>query len=200
MSRHVIIIGDSISGGYTPVVQALLADQDVAIEMFSGGDSSQLLAGLPGWIEGKTPDLIQFNCGLHDLRIRLDRTHWYYQQPRDTYAANLRRIVQFLQTHAPRPTRLLWATTTPVITERIPVRNNVRTMTDVQAYNAAARAIMDEAGISLLDLCAVILAASPAECLIEDGVHMNERGNKLLAETVAASIRERLGQHEGSRA
>src|SRR5438067_1279009 len=159
MTRHVIIIGDSISIAYTPLVQARLADQNIAIENFAGGDSSQLLAGLPGWIEGKQPDLIQFNCGLHDLRIRLDRSHWYYQQPRDTYADNLRRIVTYLQTHAPRPTHLLWATTTPVITERIPVRNNVRTMTDVEAYNAAAKSIMDETGILVLDLFATILAA-----------------------------------------
>jgi len=213
MAAQVVIIGDSISDGYTPLVRELLGAKEIVIAQHFAGDSAQLLAGLPqvtpvptpvglrqcprrgcksnppcGWVAG-SPELIQFNCGLHDARFyRASRT---YQQPIADYDSNLRRIVAWLQAHT--RAGLLWASTTPVITERITVEY-VRYPADIITYNAVAAEIMGAAHIPINDLYAVIASDSISDCLSEDGVHMTERGNALLAEAVARAILDQSAQ------
>ena len=188
MAQTAFIIGDSISNCYTPLVKERLASRGLAVEWFYGGCSAQLLAGLSEWIPGSYPTLIQFNCGLHDARFfRYSQT---YQQPIDNYQCHLRGIVKWLRTHT--PANLLWASTTPVISERI-MLDYVRFETDILAYNAVARSIMEEAGIPILDLHADIMADSVADCLSQDGVHMTERGNAVLVEAVEHGILAVLG-------
>lgn len=182
-SKNVIIIGDSISMGYTPLVKDLLRDHDIEIERVGGGDSAGILVGLSEWLAGKSPDLIQFNCGLHDARFF--RYSQAYQQPIANYEAHLRGIVKWLKENT--TSRLLWATTTPVITERITL-DYIRYPADILAYNAVAKAIMDEAQIPINDLYAALAADSISDCLGPDGVHMTERGNAVLAGAVARAI------------
>jgi lysophospholipase L1-like esterase len=185
--KVVVIIGDSISGYYTPTVRDLLAHDPITIEQFFGGDSEQLLASLPDILDDSKPDLIQFNCGLHDLRFH--RETWRYQQPIANYQANLQHIVAWLQGNTRG--KLLWASTTPVITERITLEY-VRFEPDVLAYNASAKTIMDMAGIPTNDLHAAVATDSIIECIGSDGVHMAERGNATLGLAVAAAIRSAL--------
>jgi acyl-CoA thioesterase-1 len=184
----VVIIGDSISDGYTPLVRGLLSDSEIIVEQYYAGDSAQLLAGLPQWVAG-SPDLIQFNCGLHDARYY--PTSRIYQQTSADYESNLRQIVAWLRTH--RRARLLWASTTPVITERITIEY-VRYPADIIANNAVASQIMAAAHIPINDLYAVIGAHSIADCISDDGVHMTERGNVLLAQAVARAVLDLLTQ------
>lgn len=89
------MIGDSISEGYRRQAEESLGGMGIATEWFSGGSSAQVLAGLPEWIPSKQPDLIQFNCGLHDARyFGIART---YQQLIGNYELLLRGIVRWLQ-------------------------------------------------------------------------------------------------------
>ena len=97
--------------------------------------------------------------------------------------------MKWLQANA--QARLLWASTTPVITERITL-DYLRFPADILTYNAVAKMVMDEASIPINDLHAALAADAIPDCISADGVHMTERGNRLLAETVAGGILAQL--------
>lgn len=180
-----VLIGDSICMGYRPLVQQRLSDKiDVLGITGNGGDSDNLLKNLDEWVINREADLVHFNCGLHDLKFERDTKS--YQQPIDIYEANLRKIVERLKK---TDKKLIWATTTPVIDER---HNKIkpfdRYIKDVQAYNKVALAIMNEAGIVIDDLYSVINNDDVEACLMADGVHTTEQGNKLLTDAVCACL------------
>jgi len=186
-ARKAFVIGDSISQGYRRQAEESLGSLGIATEWFSGGSSAQLLAGLPEWIPGTHPDLIQLNCGLHDARyFDIART---YQQPIGNYESLLRGIVRWLQANT--DAELVWASTTPVIEARIPLEYR-RSVEDVLAYNAVAAEIMSGAGVPILDLHAVIDGEGATEKISAAGVHMTDTGYAALAEAVSAGIMERL--------
>ena len=182
----VLIIGDSISMGYTPLVKEMLASRmDVERIPQNGGDSANVLAHLDEWLAPRPPAAIHFNCGLHDLKR--NRTTGELQQPLDAYVRNLKRILALLKEKT--TARLIWATTTPVIYERHrKVKDFDRSEADVEAYNAAALETMREACVEINDLHAVIVAEGVEECICEDGVHMTPRGNSALAKAVAKCL------------
>jgi lysophospholipase L1-like esterase len=186
-SRTAFIIGDSISQGYRLQAEESLGSVGIATEWFSGGSSAQILAGLPEWIPGTQPDLIQFNCGLHDARyFDIAQT---YQQPIGNYELLLRGVVRWLQANT--DASLVWATTTPVIESRITLEYR-RSAEDVLAYNAVAADIMSNAGVPMLDLHGVIDGEGAADYISPDGVHMTDSGYSALAEVVSGEIIDRL--------
>jgi lysophospholipase L1-like esterase len=186
-SNTAFIIGDSISQGYRHSTEESLGRVGIATEWFSGGSSAQVLAGLPEWIPGKQPDLIQFNCGLHDARyFDIART---YQQPIENYELLLGGVVRWLQANT--DAGLVWATTTPVIESRIMLEYR-RSAEDVLAYNAVAKNIMHETGVSILDLHGVIDGEGAADYISPDGVHMTDSGYAVLAKAVSDGIIDRL--------
>ena len=131
---RVLLLGDSISIGYTPYVQEVLAGRAVVLRPMnpdkngvqgSGGaencaGTSKGVANLDRWlaIDGGQWDVIHFNFGLHDLkRVQPDSaknsndpTH-PHQADLATYERQLRTIVARLQT---TEARLVFVTTTPV--------------------------------------------------------------------------------------
>ncbi len=184
-----ILIGDSICMGYRPLVQQRLSGKiDILGITGNGGDSDNLLKNLDEWVINREADLVHFNCGLHDLKF--ERNTKIYQQPIDAYETNLRKIVEKLKK---TDKKLVWATTTPVIDER---HNKVkpfdRYLRDVQAYNRVALAIMNEADITVNDLYSVIQNDNVEACLVADGVHTTELGNKLLTDAVCACLLREL--------
>jgi lysophospholipase L1-like esterase len=190
----VLIVGDSISmqGGYFPGVVERLGDRyDVVHNPGNGSDSANVLAHLEAWVSAAEPDIIHFNCGLHDLKF--DREKHTNQQPPDVYERNLRQIVAWLKANT--QARLMFALTTPV-NEQWHHANKPfdRRVADVDAYNAIARKVMSEAGIPIDDLHRVIANADPDTCLKQDGVHMNAKGNPLLADAVAGAIERLAGR------
>jgi len=161
-----------------------------------------VLAGLAEWVApGQSPDVIHFNCGLHDSRyFKIAGT---YQQPLANYTALLRGAVDWLKSNT--DAQLVWATITPVITDRLVAYwtaraargelkvEHFRYTDDIASYNKAAREIMEAAGVAINDLHAIVQLASTEELIADDGVHMTEKGTRLLAEAVADAIRGQLG-------
>lgn len=187
--KRIVILGDSISAGYTPLVQERMGADPVQIERTGGGDSAQVLENLQEWVIGRHPDVVHFNCGLHDLRTAPETGA--HQQELNAYEANLERIVAELKekTNA----ALMWATTTPVIEKRHNGGKSFhRFEADVAAYNFRALAIMGEAEIPANDLHGCIMASGPESCIGDDGVHMTEAGNARLADAVVAHLRQVL--------
>jgi acyl-CoA thioesterase-1 len=186
-----LIIGDSISIGYTPfVAEALGTRAVVAHNEGNGGDSQRVRSSLDAWLAADADAaLVQLNCGLHD--IRRQRGGSGCQVPLDAYCDNLRNVVARLKATG---RRLIWATTTPVIYQRHVSRGFDRYEDDVSAYNGAAAGIMRAAGVAVNDLHAAVVQAGVEECLGSDGVHMTQDGYALLGRVVAYVLRRHLGQ------
>lgn len=178
---RVLLLGDSISVGYTlPVRAALAGKANVHRAQDNCGPTSKGLEKLDTWL-GKAPwDVIHFNFGLHDLKFIEEKQ----QVPLADYEKNLRQIVARLkQTGAV----LVWCSTTPVPEKCTPKRLN----SDVLAYNAVAEKIMKENGIAIDDLYSFALPRIK-EIQLPDNVHFSGDGSKTLATQVVASIEKGL--------
>jgi lysophospholipase L1-like esterase len=133
--------------------------------------------------------VVHINSGLHDIKRVYGSDH--RQQPLPTYIDNLRWIVTTLR--AGSSALLMWATTTPVIFERHHARKGFdRFEEDVDEYNKAALALMEELQIPVDDLHGVIMRHGKERAISEDGVHMTDEGNRVLADAVAETLRRYL--------
>lgn len=180
---RVLLIGDSISIGYTLPTRALLHGKaNVHRIAMNGGPTINGLAHIDEWLGAGPWAVIHFNWGLHDLRFMEDGKH---QVAVDAYEANLRTLVQRLRRTG---ARLIWASTTPVPDAKV---SPPRKSSDVLVYNAAAQRVMQEYGIPIDDLYAVALPRL-GEIQRAANVHFTEPGYGVLAEHVAASIRQEL--------
>lgn len=192
---RVLLIGDSVSMGYTiPVRKLLDGKANVHRPPLNCHSSRQILSELDDNLGNKPWDVIHLNCGAHDYSYRTDGTGSYLPPPQgkihvplDEYQKNLRAIVKRLkQTNA----RLIWATTTPMGAEH--VKKGYRTYEEQKAYGDTALAIMKEEGVAVDDLYG--LTKSDADTLLRpgDGVHFTNRGYDELAKHVAAAVQKEL--------
>lgn len=176
---RVLLIGDSISMGYTlPTREMLAGKANVHRIPVNGGPTSRGVESLEKWLGDGRWDVIHFNFGLHDLKSDADGKR---QVPLNEYEKNLRSIVTVLKKTG---AKLIWANTTPVPEGKL---NPPRSDEDVKRYNEAARAIMDEHGVQMNDLYAF---ARPrlAEIQRPVNVHFTDDGSRVLAEQVSAAI------------
>lgn len=182
---RVLLIGDSISIGYTVPTRELLEGQaNVHRVPVNGGATIRGLTHLEKWIGNGKWDVIHFNWGLHDLRTQPKGN---VQVPLEEYSLNLEELVRRLEKTG---AQLIWASTTPVLDiKSTPPRRNA----DVVAYNDAAKKIMDDHSVMIDDLYGV---ARPQLEKIQnsDDLHFTADGSRLLAESVSARILEALGQ------
>ncbi len=189
---RVLIIGDSISIGYTLPTRELLKGVANVHRIAVNGSSSDVgLKSLDTWLAtggaGKKWDVIHFNWGLHDLKHfkdgKLDLAGPQVN-PVAQYEKNLREIVAKLKKTG---AKLIWATTTPV-----PEGSGGRVAKDELAYNEAAARVMKAEGVAIDDLHAIVVAKPALQR--EKNVHFTEAGSKALAEQVAAEIKKALGK------
>jgi acyl-CoA thioesterase-1 len=182
---RVLLIGDSISIGYTlPVRKLLKGKANVHRIPTNGGPTIKGIAELDEWLGGGPWDVIHFNWGLHDLR-RMDGGA--PQVPLDAYERNLRTLAARLQK---TKAKLIWASTTPVPEGKV---SPPRVPADVAAYNAAAERVMRDFAIPINDLYSFAL---PRLSAIQQpvNVHFHRAGSEALAERVAAAIRAELNR------
>jgi hypothetical protein len=197
---RVLLIGDSISVGYTIPTRKLLDNKaNVHRALANCGPTIRGLKNLDRWLGEKTWDVIHFNWGLHDIVYLKSRGPGLSdpiepgskpQVPLVEYEKNLRKLVAKLkETNA----KLVWCTTTPV-----PEGSKARIAGDEVKYNKVAAIIMKEEGIQINDLHKF------AETQLEDiqrptNVHFTKNGSKVLAEQVAKSITEALAKKPESK-
>ena len=188
--KKVLLIGDSISMGYGPHVEALLAAKaEVRRNPGNAGDTDNTLAGVAAWLAEFPPDVVHFNCGLHD--IKGNRKTGARQVPLDRYVRNLPKILDILRGSG---AALIWATTTPVVEDKHQAsRDFDRLNRDVDVYNAAARSIVQAAGVVLDDLHAAVTRKGIDTIIAPDGVHFTEDGYRYLGQVVAECIRRVAG-------
>jgi len=187
---RVLLIGDSISIGYTRPVTELLKDKaDVRRIPGNGQHTGTGLLKLDTWFGDESWDVIHFNWGLWDLCYRhpdskvqgnRDKVNGTVTMPLPQYERNLRELVKRLKA---TDARLIWASTTPV-----PEDEAGRIVGDAIKYNAVAAKIMKENGIAIDDLHAHILPRMHELQTQPGNVHFKPEGYRLLAEKVADSI------------
>ena len=186
---RILVIGDSISMGYTPTAALELADvAEVEHNPGNGGDSRNVLANIASWLAKARPDLVCLNCGLHDVKREKETLH--YQIPLDEYRENVTAILDKIRA---ADCHLVWVTTTPVIDERHQAAKEFdRYNVDVVEYNAMARAIVDDAEIAVIDLHQAALDLGLETALGDDGVHFTDAAYKALGKVVAEGLREHM--------
>ena len=111
----VVLLGDSIRQGYAPIVSELLAGRAIVVTPSSNGwDTVRLLKNLDEWAIREQPDVVHFNCGIHDTK-RSKATDQNQVSP-EQYEANLREIVQRLRKET--KAKVVFALSTPIMDDR----------------------------------------------------------------------------------
>ncbi len=190
---RVLLIGDSISIGYTiPVRELLTGKANVHRPPANCGPTTRGLTGIDDWLGDGPWDVIHFNWGLHDLKYMgpnggnladPDASGSHQQVPIDQYEANLRKLVERMQRTG---ATLIWCATTPV-----PEGAKGRVVGDAAKYNEVAATIAKESGIAIDDLYAF---AKPRLAVLQQpaNVHFTPIGSRELAARVEGHIKDAL--------
>ena len=185
---NVLIIGDSISIGYTPIVQKALAPGiNVEHNPGNGGSTVRGVENVGKWVGDRQWDVILFNFGLHDL-VHKDSLNKYDVTGKvavslDEYRKNLEVIVAKLREST---ATLIFMTTTEV-----PENSAGRKVDDPAKYNAVALDVMKKNKIEVVDLYTLSLTVHPQNSK-PGNVHYTDKGYELLAEPVLKAIHAAL--------
>lgn len=196
---NVLLLGDSISIGYTPFVKEFLSGKANVYRPVRENKKPENCLGtkngilkISSWIGDGNWDIIHFNFGLHDLKHVDKITGENSNNPKDPrqtsirqYVKNLKEIIEILKR---TKAILIFATTTPVPNELV---KPFRDPGSVPKYNKAALKLMKKENIHINDLYAFTLLKLP-EIQRPDNVHFTDKGSKVLAEKVSEGISEFL--------
>ncbi len=188
----VLILGDSISIGYTDPVRKLLAGKaEVSRPNANCQHTAFGLANIDAWL-GKTKwDVIHFNWGIWDThmvdaqgRLKKDNDpgELRIRHTPEQYRDNLLQLVEKMQKTG---AKLVFATTTPIMS-----RTGKR-FEDIKVLNAVALDLMKRRDIAVNDLYDYVLPHAK-EWQSGDKVHFTQAGNGELAKHVGASILKAL--------
>lgn len=191
---RVLIIGDSISMGYTPPLKEILKDEAYVFHPKENCQGTKFgLEKIDSWIGTEPWDVIHFNFGLHDLkhvdpvtRINSEKVDDPQQSNIKEYKENLEVIVKKLKASK---AKLIWATTTPYPDKP---SGPYRSAADVLEYNKVALKMMKKNKIPVNDLYTYILP-DLATLQLPNNVHFKKEGSEVLAKKVAEAIRENNG-------
>ena len=192
--KNILIIGDSISIGYTPNVEEALADKAVVVH--NKGNAQHTGTGiekLDDWLGDKKWDIIQFNWGLWDLCYRSpdskeqgnrDKINGNITFSVEEYQNNLRLLVEKLKsTNA----KLIFVTTTYV-----PKNEAGRFYGDELRYNKAAIEVMKENQILVNDIWKTSKKIHKKHAQAPNNVHYTSEGYKLLANNIIAFLNQEI--------
>lgn len=203
----VLIIGDSISGGYSKSLIKLLDGKAEVVKLgavatyrinkeafwHSSGTAKNLdfgsakacvadLERFEKHLAETRYDLIHFNFGLNDI-FRGRKGTWH--NPVDQYAKDLAKIVMLLKTNG---AKIIWANTTP-----IPANDPDRPEGEDLIYNAAAEKVMKKNHIPINDLHSVVTGWDGyAKWKKGNDVHFSGAVYSKLAEQIAKTIAAQL--------
>lgn len=185
---RVLIIGDSVSMGYTIPTRVLLSGRaNVHRVPANAGGTSLGLSKLDAWLQPGKWDVIHFNFGLHDAKLPPEGIR---HSPPAIYESNLRELVKRLKsTNA----HLIWASTTPV-----PNGGNLapnRRFGSIDQYNEIAERVMKENGVVINGLHQSVQNRI-TEFQKPNDVHFTEEGSQFLAKHVADAIESALRQRQ----
>lgn len=171
---RVLLIGDSVSRGYTQAVRRELAGvANVHRAPANCGPTASGLKNIDVWLGDGKWDLIHFNFGIHDRNT-----------PLPDYLQRLELLIKRMrQTGA----KLVWASTTPIPDSP----DGKQTARSIVERNAAAAELMHTHGVAIDDLFSAITPHLEALQNPND-VHFNAKGYDFLGKQVADFIEQEL--------
>ncbi len=193
---RVLLVGDSISIGYTiPVRQLLKGKANVHRIPVNGAYSANGLAHIKEWLGDGKWDVIHFNWGIWDTHL-LDSEGAILTDKDELegikkgtirttiaqYQENLNKLIDIMQSTG---AKLIWASST-ALTRRIGSR-----LRDIDKYNAAAAEVMRARNIGINDLNSLV-TPHVGEWQSDDGCHFTPQGSGRLGEQVAQTILDSL--------
>jgi len=196
---NVLILGDSISIGYTPFVKEYLKGiANVYRPVFENGSNENCqgtthgLKQIDRWIGSKKWDIIHFNFGLHDLKHVDPITGKNSSKKGDPYQANLkqykRNLIVIVEKLINTNATLIFATTTPYPDD---LKTAIRDAGLSKKYNRVALKVMKKNKIMINDLYSFVLPRMQ-ELQLPKNVHFTKKGSEELGIRVADIIRNRL--------
>ena len=192
----VLIIGDSISIGYTPyVVKKLKEEADVKRIKGNAQHTGTGLKKIDSWLGNEKWDVIHFNWGLWDLCYRhskskvqgnRDKVNGKITTPLPQYEKNLEQLVIRLKKTG---AKLIWAHTS-----KVPPEEAGRHEGDDKKYNDVATKIMNKHGVMINDLLTLSSSFDKSLFTKAGDVHYKKPGYEKLADQVVEHIRKALKQ------
>lgn len=196
---NVLILGDSISIGYTPFVKKYLSGiANVYRPMLENGKNENCqgttygVQNIDRWIGTKKWDIIHFNFGLHDLKHvdavtgkNSNNSEDPYQADQKQYKKNLSEIVKKLKN---TKSILVFATTTPYPDN---LKGSMRDPGLSKKYNKVALKVMKKNKIIINDLDNFVFPRME-ELQIPQNVHFTKTGSDTIGNEVAQFIRNQL--------
>ena len=196
---NVLIIGDSISIGYTRLVREKLIGKANVYRPMNGkgpdncGDTTIGMAKIDAWLGKQKWDVIHFNWGLWDLCYRnpaskeqggRDKAGGKVSTTPADYEKNLEQLVTRMEATG---AKLIWASTTVV-----PDGEVGRFVGDDEKYNSIAERVMKKHSIPTDDLFALSKEFSGKFSAKAGDVHYKVEGYDALAVQVAGAIEKEL--------
>jgi lysophospholipase L1-like esterase len=186
----IVLLGDSIREGYAPFVAELFAGRaTVVTPKANGRDTGTLLNNLNEWAIQENPDVIHFNCGIHDTKQ--NKQSGKNNVPPTQYEANLREIVKKLR--AETKAKIVFALSTPLMDERSQGAWKTRSYrlinVSITEYNQIALRVMKELDVPVNDL-PVALGDAKEMARLHDagGIHFTKEGSQKLAAAVVSFV------------
>ncbi len=199
---RLVFLGDSITQGgggpkgYVTLIKKALAEKhpDLGVEVINAGISGNKVPDLQRRLQrdvlDKKPTVVVIYIGINDV--------WHGERdpargtPKDRYEAGLKEIIDKIKAAGAR----VVLCTPSVIGERPDGSNPLDAKLD--EYAAVSRKVAKEEGVPLCDLRKAFVAYLKAHnaqkkergVLTGDRVHLNDAGNKLVAETILKSLGE----------
>ena len=184
---NILLIGDSISIGYTlPVREQLRGRANVFHPPINCGATIRGVELLDKWLGDRKWSVIHFNFGLHDLKYVNESGQMAAPPesgkqfvPIEDYEKYLDQIVTRLRETG---AHLIWCSTTPV-----PEGSSGRIKGDADRYNGVASRIASRYGLAVDDLYSFALARL-SEIQKPANVHFTDDGDLALATQVVGTI------------
>lgn len=190
----VLILGDSISIGYTPVVKKLLEGKaDVQRPNTNCQHSAHGAANVKNWVGDGKWSVIHFNFGIWDTHMLDEQNQLvrdeanakgplHIRHTPEQYRRNLEQIITVLETTG---AKLVFANTTPIM------KRTGKRFEDIPTLNATAGKLMAEKKIPINELYEVVLPHAKA-WQTGDQVHFTKQGSEELGRRVAEAIEKQL--------
>ena len=173
---RVLLIGDSVSRGYTLAARKALAGKaNVHRAPANCGPTATGLKKLDVWLGNGNWDVIHFNFGIHDRRT-----------PVADYESRLETIVKRLKKTG---AKVVWASSTPIPADW---KEGPKIKTALEEKNAIAARVMKKHDVEIDDLFTFI-TPHLSETQNPKDVHFNSKGYDMLGKQVAKHLSGTLG-------
>lgn len=191
----ILIIGDSISIGYTPFVKEHFRGK--ATILHNPGNAQHTGTGMEKideWLGDEKWDIVQFNWGLWDLAYRNPKAMAYGNRDKingkvtfsvDEYASNLDSLVTMIKSKT--DAKLIFVTTSYVPDEEVG-----RFSSDPEKYNAVAKSIMKKHDIEINDIYKTSAKIHKKYGVGSNDVHYSPEGYKMLGEVISSFLEKEI--------